>query len=277
MLRVIIDGPRDPRMNMAIDEAIARSRRRKDFDTLRLYMWLPSGVSLGRRQSFHETVVLDEIIRRGYVYVRRPTGGAALLHPAFRELTYSVVLSSNHYLYSMDVASSAAKIAEGIAGAINALGLEAGVRGLGGGGEARFCYLNPGSSDVMILGRKISGSAQRREWGSLLQHGTILLEYDPEDFTSVIRVSDEEKIYATQRIAGLRDFIRDLDLERLVELVIDSMRKVLGYEDFFVGGLESDEMRLAIDLFNKKYSSDEWNIMGVDKFSGGEASSGGNS
>jgi len=74
VLRVIIDGARDPRMNMALDEALARARERKSFDTLRIYMWLPSGVSIGRRQRVEDTVYLDEIRRRGYVLVRRPTG-----------------------------------------------------------------------------------------------------------------------------------------------------------------------------------------------------------
>ncbi|MFZ8795675.1 MAG: lipoate--protein ligase family protein, partial [Acidilobaceae archaeon] len=106
-LRVIVDGPRDPQLNMAVDEAIARLRYTVGYDTLRLYMWLPSGVSIGRRQDARRSARLEEVERLGFKLVRRPTGGAALLHPQDDEVTYSVVLSSNHPLYSMDVASSA--------------------------------------------------------------------------------------------------------------------------------------------------------------------------
>ena len=264
MLRVIIDGVRDPRMNMAIDEALARARSSKSYDTLRIYMWYPSGVSLGRRQIFHETLNLEEILRRGYVYVRRPTGGAALLHPAFKEITYSVVLSKDHFLYSLDVSTSASKIAEAIARAVNRLGVDAGVRGFGESGGAAFCYLNPGSSDVLIGGRKISGSAQRREWGSLLQHGTLLIEYDPEDFLAVLKTSDEERRVAREKIAGLRDFIDNLNLGLLIEYLVDSMREVLGHREYFFGGLDIDELKLSLELFEKKYSRDEWNIYGRD-------------
>jgi lipoate-protein ligase A len=177
-LRVIVDGPRDPQLNMAVDEAIARLRYTVGYDTLRIYMWLPSGVSIGRRQDARRSVRLEEVERLGFKLVRRPTGGAALLHPQDDEVTYSVALSSNHPLYSMDVASSAARIAEGIAIAVRRLGLEASVRGLGEPWSSSFCYVSPGSSDVTIGGRKVSGSAQRRDWGVILQHGTLLLRYD---------------------------------------------------------------------------------------------------
>ncbi|MCE4610511.1 MAG: lipoate--protein ligase family protein, partial [Desulfurococcales archaeon] len=122
-LRVIVDGPRDPRMNMAVDEAIARLRREAGVDTLRLYMWLPGGLSLGRRQSVSD-VNLEEASRRGYILVRRPTGGAALLHPWRWEITYSVVLSTKHPLASLPIKESAAAIARGISRALERLGVE---------------------------------------------------------------------------------------------------------------------------------------------------------
>ena len=280
VLRVIIDGARDPRMNMALDEALARARERKSFDTLRVYMWLPSGVSIGRRQRVEDTVYLDEIRRRGYVLVRRPTGGAALLHPQDKELTYSIVLSKDDPLYKLDVSSSAAKIAEAIAHTINILlkneggssydeTYSASVRGLpeiSNISSAGFCYINPGSSDVMIRGRKISGSAQRRDWGSLLQHGTILLKYDPEDFLSVLKVSDDDKRDVFEKIAGLSDFIKDLSLQDLIDNLIRSFQKVLKYDHVFIGGFDLDEIVLAKKLFDMKYSSEKWIFYGEDLY-----------
>lgn len=265
-LRVVIDGPRDPRLNMAIDEAIARSRSRREYDTLRIYMWLPSGVSIGRRQRVEDTVYLDRVRERGYVLVRRPTGGAALLHPQDWEVTYSVVLSREHPLYSLDVSSSAARIAEIVSRTIRRLGVESGVRGAGSPWTSSFCYVNPGSSDVIVMGRKVSGSAQRRDWGSLLQHGTLLLRYDPSEFVYVIKMSEEEREEAYKKIAGLSDFIEDLDLEKIIAYMIESAREVLGHERVFIGGLEPDEIRLAHELYTRKYSSDTWNIGGEDPY-----------
>lgn len=258
MLRVIVDGPRDPQLNMAIDEAIARLRPTMDSDTLRLYMWLPSGVSIGRRQDARSSTRIDEIEKLGFKLVRRPTGGAALLHPQDDEVTYSVVLSSNHPLYKLDVATSAARIAEGVAIAIMRLGFEAGVRGLGEPWSRSFCYVNPGSSDVIVGGRKISGSAQRRDWGALLQHGTLLLRYDHDLFARVLRIEEDVK----GKIAGLRELI-DVPISKVVEVLIDGFVEALGYNDFYRDSLSSEELKLALDLYRVKYSRPEWNLDGV--------------
>ncbi|MEB3859818.1 MAG: lipoate--protein ligase family protein, partial [Desulfurococcales archaeon] len=123
LLRVIIDGPRDPRVNMAIDEAILRLRSRVGYDTLRLYTWRPTGVSLGRRQNAEAAIRLEEASKMGFVVVRRPTGGGALLHVEGGEVTYSLVLSSEHPVYSASIDESAAMIAEGVAEALRMLGL----------------------------------------------------------------------------------------------------------------------------------------------------------
>ncbi len=257
-LRVIVDGPRDPQLNMAIDEAIARLRSSVGYDTLRLYMWLPSGVSIGRRQDARSSARLEEVERLGFKLVRRPTGGAALLHPQDDEITYSVVVSSNHPLYSMDVASSAARIAEGVAIAIRRLGLEAGVRGMGEPWSSSFCYVNPGSSDVMVGGRKISGSAQRRDWGVILQHGTLLLRYDHRLFSRVLLV--EEGVESG--VAGVLEFI-DVKLADLIEALIEGFMEALGYNSFYKDSLSKEELSLALELYKEKYSRPEWNLYGV--------------
>jgi lipoate-protein ligase A len=257
-LRVIVDGPRDPQFNMAVDEAIARLRYTVGYDTLRLYMWLPSGVSIGRRQDARRSVRLEEVERLGFKLVRRPTGGAALLHPQDDEVTYSVVLSSNHPLYSMDVASSAARIAEGIAIAVRRLGLEAGVRGLGEPWSSSFCYINPGSSDVTIGGGKVSGSAQRRDWGVILQHGTLLLRYDHNLFSRVLLVDEGVEV----RVTGLLELL-EVKLGEVIEALIEGFMEALGYKDSHRDSLSKEELSLALELYREKYSRPEWNLEGV--------------
>lgn len=261
---MIIDGPRDPQLNMAIDEAIARLRAEVGVDTLRIYMWLPTGVSLGRGQDPRLAVNLAEIGRRGYRLVRRPTGGAALLHREGGEITYSVVLSSSHPLYALDVASSAARIAEGLAEALRRLGLDARVGGFRGpGGPGHLCYLREGSSDVVVSGRKVSGSAQRRAWGSLLQHGTLLLEFDPEEWLSVINAGRSGMEELRGYVAGLAEIMGEKPpIGRLVELIVEGMASALGYREWYRGSLTPGEVELSWRLYRVKYSRAEWNLMG---------------
>ncbi|BAN90942.1 lipoate--protein ligase family protein [Aeropyrum camini] len=261
-LRVVVDGPRDPRMNMAIDEAILRAG---PAPTLRIYMWLPGGLTIGRRQSVGE-VSLAEAERRGYVLVRRPTGGAALLHPWEREVTYSIVLNSSHPFYSLDVAESAAMIAGGVALALEELGVATSVggydppQGVSGG----LCYVRPGSSDVVVAGRKVSGSAQRRIGGRLLQHGTLLLRFDPEEWVSIIPVKGAGARELASKIAGIEDLTsRSYSFSEIARALVKGFSRALGLQPK-PSGLSGEEVEEALRLYEEKYSTPRWNLEGEE-------------
>jgi lipoate-protein ligase A len=44
--------------------------------------------------------------------------------------------------------------------------------------EGAACFAEPGEGEIVVEGAKLIGSAQWREEGALLQHGSILLEDD---------------------------------------------------------------------------------------------------
>ncbi len=258
-LRVIVDGPRDPRLNMAIDEAIARQRRSVGVDTLRIYMWRPTGVTVGRSQSLAGSLRLGEVYRRGYVAVRRPTGGAALLHDSRWEITYSVVLSTGHPLAELGVVESAAAIAEGVAEAVRLLGLRARVRlkARDPGARRNLCLEIPGASDVLVGGRKVSGSAQARLEGSLLQHGTLMLRLNPGDWAAVIKGATPERV--SRVAAGLADYGVEAGIPEVVEALIQGFEKALDARAS-PGSLTGEEVSLAINLLQGKYSSHGWSF-----------------
>ncbi len=258
-LRVIVDGPRDPRLNMAIDEAVARLRRSVGVDTLRIYMWRPTGVTVGRSQSLQGSLKLGEVARRGYVAVRRPTGGAALLHDSRWEVTYSVVLSTGHPLAELGVAESAAAIAEGVAEAVRILGLPARVRlePRDPGARRNLCLEIPGSSDVLVGGKKVSGSAQARLEGSLLQHGTLMLRIDPRAWAAVIKGATPERV--ARVAAGLADYGVEAGIPEVVEALIQGFESALDARAS-PGSLTGAELSLALDLLERKYSQPGWSF-----------------
>jgi len=255
LLRVIIDGPRHPWYNMAMDEAILLSRRKIGLDTLRIYKWSPPAVSLGRGQSA-DTVDLEEMERAGIVLVRRPTGGGALLH--LWEITYSVVLSSDSPLVKLDVGESARTIAQGVARAVELLGATASVKGDHSVGTDNICYMRSGSSDVMIGGRKISGSAQVRN-GDLLQHGTLLLHFDPELWIKVIRSPGLNAEDLRKRVTSLDQLMKEVREEEIVNAIVKGFTEVLGEEIEF-GEPTKAEVALTQELMRTKYSTDAWNL-----------------
>lgn len=262
MLRVIIDGPRDPQYNMAIDEAIMRMRREVNYNTLRIYMWSPSGVSLGRAQNAEKTVNIEVIKDLGFKLVRRPTGGSALLHPEDYELTYSVVLSSDHPIGKMSIEESSSEIAKGILNAIKILGIEANIKGTGNRDKSiSLCYLRSGSSDIVIEGRKVSGSAQVRDNTALLQHGTLLLQFDPNLWMKVIKVSNVTPENLRNRIAGLYEY-SNASLSQLTNSLVKGFSEALHEEIIIYNSLTPAEIELAVKLYKTKYSNDKWNING---------------
>nr|MEB3859602.1 hypothetical protein [Desulfurococcales archaeon] len=130
--------------------------------------------------------------------------------------------------------------------------------GYKGVGEASLCYLRAGSSDVTVDGMKVSGSAQFRGYGGLLQHGTLLLDFDPATWLRVMRVEGEEGLKSITSLAmkGLR-----APLSRVMRALVDGFSRVLG-ADVTYSSLSPEEVEEALILYELKYSRDEWNLRG---------------
>ncbi len=186
--RLLWDGPGDGPWNMAVDEAVTLAVGDGEVPaTLRFYTWSAPTVSLGYLQRTRESVDLAACRRLGIPLVRRPTGGRAVLHAA--ELTYSVAVPLAGPWRALSVAEVFARISRGLIAGLRCLGVEAcvgeaGVRA-GIGREAAACFLGRRMPAVLVGGRKVIGSAQRRWNRSLLQHGSLLLRFDPRDHQAI--------------------------------------------------------------------------------------------
>ncbi|MCS7103602.1 MAG: lipoate--protein ligase family protein, partial [Candidatus Korarchaeum sp.] len=161
----------DAATNMAIDEALMRF----GIPTVRFYRFKPSSVTIGYFQRVNSAVNLEEARKLGVKVVRRATGGGSVYHDEEGELTYSVVASES--LFPKGFAESMRHICEGVVRTIRSFGL-----------KAEFSGVN----DVVVAGRKLSGSAQAREQGILLQHGTIMYATDLEKLASLLLAPKEK-------------------------------------------------------------------------------------
>lgn len=180
--RLLLHGPADGAWNMAVDEALARAAGDGLAPaTLRFYGWSGPTVSLGYLQRTPGGVDLAACRRRGIGLVRRITGGRAVLHAA--EITYSVALPLQAPWRCLPVPQLFARICNGLIAGLRRLGVEAALgesalspeRAPGGGA----CFLLRRMPAIVAGGRKLVGSAQRRWDRVLLQHGSILLDFDP--------------------------------------------------------------------------------------------------
>lgn len=162
-------------MNMATDAALLAHARRTGEGTLRTYTWSRPTLSFGRHERARGLYDPARLAAQGVDVVRRPTGGRALLH--HHELTYSVTAPVG----DTSLAESHAAITGLLRHALARLGVvvteaERTARPLRPEGSA--CFAAPAPGELSWDGRKLVGSAQLREEGALLQHGSILLEDD---------------------------------------------------------------------------------------------------
>ncbi|MBA7616951.1 Octanoyltransferase LipM [subsurface metagenome] len=236
----------DAFMSMAIDEALLKlNAEGKSPNTIRFWRWLPSTISIGCFQSVEREVDLEVAKRYGVDVVRRITGGGAVFHDHGGELTYSVVCKQGDV--PDDIIESYRLICGGLVHGFERLGL-----------RAEFKPVN----DVLGNGKKISGSAQTRRWGSVLQHGTVLIAPDVRRMFELLRVTPEkisDKFIASvfERVTTVeRELGRKPSFEEVREAMSKGFEKSLDVK-LSEGELTSDELKLAAEL-EPKYASDKW-------------------
>jgi lipoate-protein ligase A len=244
-------------LNMGIDEAILRGvAAGVSQPTLRLYGWQPPCVTIGYFQSMRDEVDLDACRAWGIDTVRRSTGGGAVLHEA--EVTYSVILPEGHPLAPADILESYRLICGGIIAGLRILGV-----------SASFAPIN----DIVAGGKKLSGNAQTRKFGCLLQHGTILLDVDPERMFALLKVPSEklkgkliEDVKA--RVTGLRGLLgREIGFSEAACALAAGFAAEWGPaagRDWAVelepGSLSGEERSEAGDIAAEKFSTEAWNL-----------------
>ncbi|MHA1649749.1 MAG: lipoate--protein ligase family protein [Candidatus Helarchaeota archaeon] len=238
--------------NMAIDEAILEARiANKVPNTFRLYRWRPSCASIGKNQSMTHEVDIEACKRLGIDYVRRITGGGAVYHDYMGEITYSIIAKKENFL-PMDINETFRILCKGIIVALGDFGLSAehGVH---------HC------PSIFVKGRKISGNAQTIRKGVVLQHGTILLHYDPELMYTILRVKragNKPKVVKSvyQKVTTIQqEAQREYDFETVKNALIKGYQKALN-TSFEAESLTEYEINLADELVVQKYRTDEWNF-----------------
>lgn len=239
--------------NMAIDEAILNARIAKQVpNTLRLYRWNPTTASIGRNQSLNDEVDVEEAENAGVDVVRRISGGGAVLHDRDREITYSAIVSESDFRAQFGDLSNLQvfhKITEGITRALYKLAMH----------PDQGVIHCPA---IFIDGKKVSGNAQARRKGVILQHGTILLDVDPEFMYSILKVPQGvskthmvRSVYA--KVAGIREYIHNVEVPLLEQCLQEGFAEALDVT-FEPGALTPWEEAEAARLVGERYANPAW-------------------
>lgn len=250
--RLVDLGIYDGYTNMAIDEAILQARIEERVpNTFRLYRWRPSCATIGKNQSMEHEVDIEACKKLGMDFVRRITGGGAVYHDYLGEVTYSIVAKRENFL-PMNINETFRILCKGLIIALGDFGLTA-EHGL------HHC------PSIFVKGRKISGNAQTIRKGVVLQHGTVLLRYDPELMYSVLRVKrvgKKPKVVSSvyQKVTTLQqESKQEYDYETVKNALIQGYERALN-TSFKLETLSEHEITTMEQLIVEKYRTDEWNF-----------------
>ncbi|MCP4633651.1 MAG: hypothetical protein GY855_12050 [candidate division Zixibacteria bacterium] len=215
-------------INMAFDMLLLNSLKSvTGKPTLRFFRWNNPTISYGANQKNIERIIDSQQCRKyNITVVKRPTGGRELLHGY--DLSYSVVGhidSEESAIHS--IKKLCARIHDVIIRGLIGCGLkEEGFRyGLAGQRgydlkETKPCFISVTGNEISYYGKKIVGSAQKREDNVFLQHGSIQLVDGTVSIAKLLNIGEEERNRLYEKLRNS----------------VTSLQQALGYED----GIESN-------------------------------------
>ncbi len=227
---------------MAMNEAILKGDEGNTF-----FFWTPKkSIILGFFQKAEVELNLAQC--RDYTITRRISGGGiAFSDDRRRQINYGVVGTMDNDLFPMDIVESYKQVCGVLIDTLIHYGLNAAFRPI---------------NDVVVENRKISGNAQTRRDGKLLQHGTLLLDFDIEEMLRISNIPKEK--YMDKKIASIREGLTWLDRELGEKRDMEEIKGIMKrkFEERFhvrlrTGTLSPGEKALTSSL-KPKYYSPEW-------------------
>ena len=243
-LHYLETGSTDPAYNLAFEEYVLTHRMDGDY----LILWQNDNtVVVGQNQNTAAEINRAFVEAHGVHVVRRTTGGGAVYHDLCN-LNYSFITDSGAAeRLTMD------RFTRPIVEALQGLGLQA---------EAS------GRNDILVEGRKVSGTAQRIIQGRILHHGTLLFDSRPEMIAGALRV-DQAKFTSKSaksvksRIGNIREF---LPVDMALPEFWAYLKKQLAGTGLVQSALTADELAQVAKLADEKYRTWEWTYGRSPKF-----------
>jgi len=240
----------NPFMNMAVEEAIPRVVGEGKAPSTIRFWHNANTIVIGCFQSAKLEVNMEACKETGTEIVRRFTGGGAVYHDS-GNLNYAISLRKGHRLApDHNLQSVFQRLSEGAVEGLQNLGV-----------KAEFQPVN----DIQVDGRKVSGAAGSIRWNAIFHHGCILVNSDLSILGKVLNVpraklEDRHVASVQKRVTTVRDELgRDVSTREVRDAIVDGIesRYAVGVEP---GDLTKEELGLAEELYQTKYSRLEWNL-----------------
>ncbi|XKH51077.1 lipoate--protein ligase family protein [Chryseomicrobium palamuruense] len=265
-------GKQDAAYNMALDEALLEWHSEGLIPPIiRFYQWQPAALSIGYFQRVERDINLQAVKDMGLDFVRRPTGGRAVLHED--ELTYSVIVSEDYPDMPKTVTEAYRVISEGILQGFRNLGMRAQFsipktesdRESLNQPKSAVCFDAPSYYELVVEGKKVAGSAQTRQRGVILQHGAILVDLDEEKYINCFSYSSEDHKEKVKKSLGQKA----ISINKIVSNPVTVDHCIPAFRDGFESALNIHLTSFSLDeqqqayvknLAASRYRSAEWNF-----------------
>ncbi|MFC1496482.1 biotin/lipoate A/B protein ligase family protein [Candidatus Margulisiibacteriota bacterium] len=194
--------------------------------TLRVYAWNPPCISVGYNQDMEKSVDIYKAFDQGWEIVKRPTGGGLVFHN-MSEVSYSVVTDIN--ALAEGLINSYVKISEALAVGFSKLGIDAHVK------KEKveikrpdLCFSYPTEYELVVNGKKLVGSAQKRGKRTLLQQGSIFIRHDYQAVLHVLKKPVDKDFYSKCAISAEEILGRVPGFEEVADAIKYGFEQKLG-------------------------------------------------
>ncbi len=241
--------------NMAVDDFLFRSLGEDPQTYLRFYTWERPTASLGYSQNIRKVVDIEYCQKNGIDIVRRMTGGKLVLHN--KEVTYSLC-SSDSQRFTSALKDSYRLISEALMRGFERMGLKPCLADAPPDSYVKGnlpCFSYPARDEVEVQGKKILGSAQKREGAKFIQHGSIPLEEDEgllESVSALERNESQVRMISLSQALG-KKVLFDWAVERLISGISEFFKVELTQKIF-----SNEERELISKIQKERYASHDW-------------------
>ncbi len=234
--------------NMEFDMMLARTLKSGQA-ILRLYGWKPYCISLGANQP-EDSLNIEKVINDKLDFVKRPTGGRAILHA--EELTYSVIHPSNKNFSLNDLYKQInLALKKGLVlfdeklKDVSLEHTEPHFPSFYNEEKSAVCFAVSSKNEINYKGKKLVGSAQRNLGNVILQHGSILCGDFHKNIVDFLFLNDKETAQMREEIENTTTDLRSiLNYEIDYDLLGEAIKT--GFEEHFEIKFENSLMQIKI-------------------------------
>lgn len=240
MLRLVDSGLAHPLYTVALEEAILESCAKGLMPpTLHLYVRDRPTVSLGYFEKVEAALDLAAAMREQVFLVRRMSGGSTIYTDP-GQLIFSLTVDQGAIPRPADAYALTCGV---LVNALAELGVEA---------------EHKPPNDVLVQGRKISGSAQTRKQGMLMVHGTILVDTDLDRMVRVLLPRPDKQTRTRDQMTSLsHELGREVEMDRVKDALVRAFSEELEQRAVCIPVNEREKGRVKA-LIEEKYGREEY-------------------